>query len=138
MKSFWAFIFFSIMTRFHLLFQKLSKNFPVLEKLFSVGWKVVLTEILIEIPFMILESSFLIRFLFGVTLGLTFWQYIVIASTLYLLIEFGRWAFVRFISKSNDYRFWKHELEMLQILLNWLKRLRRKTKDKLLEKQEEN
>ena len=119
---------FLIMTRFHLFLQALLERFPILQKLFGVGWKVVLTETLIEIPFTILESSFLMRFLFGVTLGLTLWQYLVIAAALYLLIELGRWAFARFVSKSKDYRFWKHELEMLQMLLNGLKRLRCRAK----------
>ena len=126
------------MTRFHLFFQALLERFPILQKLFGVGWKVVLTETLIEIPFTILESSFLMRFLFGVTFGLTLWQYLVIAAALYLLIELGRWAFARFVSKSKDYRFWKHELEMLQILLSWLNQLRRARKDRRLKNQEEN
>ena len=85
--------------RFRSLLQTVEKRFPILQKLLGVGWKVALTEVLIEIPFLILESSFLMRFLFGVTLGLTFWQYIVIAATLYLTIELGRWAFSRFIRK---------------------------------------
>lgn len=129
---------FLIMTRFHLFFQALWERFPILQKLCGVGWKVVLTETLIEIPFTILESSFLMRFLFGVTLGLTLWQYIVIAATLYLLIELGRWAFARFVSKSNDYRFWKHELEMLQILLGWLSQFRKTKKDRRLKNQEKS
>lgn len=119
--------------RFRSLLQTIGKRFPILQKLLGVGWKVALTEVLIEIPFIILESSFLMRFLFGVTLGLTFWQYIVIAATLYLTIELGRWAFSRFIRKSSDYRFWKHELEVLQILLDWLKQLRNTAKRKQLE-----
>ena len=118
------------MMHLRVFLQSLWGRFPVLQKLFGVGWKVVLTEALIEIPFTILESSFLMRFLFGVTLGLTLWQYLVIAATLYLLIECGRWAFARFVSKSKDYRFWKHELEMLQILLSWLSQLRRMKKDR--------
>ena len=126
------------MTRFHLFLQTLWQRFPILQKLCGVGGKVILTEALIEIPFMILESSFLVRFLFGVTLGLTFWQYIVIAATLYMLIELGRWAFTRFISKSNDYRFWKHELEMVKILFEWFKRLRKKPQDKSLQNQDKN
>ena len=124
------------MSRLRSFFQTLSERFPVLEKLFGLGWKVVLTEALIEIPFLILESSFLMRFLFGVTLGLTLWQYIVIAAALYLLIELGRWAFTRFISRSNDYRFMKHELEIMQILLDWLSQLRSTTKNKNLKNQE--
>ena len=124
------------MSRLRSFFQTLSERFPVLEKLFGLGWKVVLTEALIEIPFLILESSFLMRFLFGVTLGLTLWQYIVIAAALYLLIESGRWAFTRFISRSNDYRFMKHELEIMQILLDWLSQLRSTTKNKNLKNQE--
>lgn len=124
------------MSRLRSFFQTLSERFPVLEKLFGLGWKVVLTEALIEIPFLILESSFLMRFLFGVTLGLTLWQYIVIAAALYLLIELGRWAFTRFISRSNDYRFMKHELEIMQILLDWLSQLRSTTKNRSSKNQE--
>lgn len=121
------------MVRLRVFFRSLWGRFPVLQKLFGLGWKVVLTEALIEIPFTILESSFLMRFLFGVTLGLTLWQYLVVAAALYLLIELGRWAFARFVSKSNDYRFWKHELEMLQILLGWLRQLRNKGKHEPVE-----
>ncbi len=123
-------------SRLRSFFQTLSERFPVLEKLFGLGWKVVLTEALIEIPFLILESSFLMRFLFGVTLGLTLWQYIVIAAALYLLIELGRWAFTRFISRSNDYRFMKHELEIMQILLDWLSQLRSTAKNRSSKNQE--
>lgn len=123
-------------SRLRSFFQTLSERFPVLEKLFGLGWKVVLTEALIEIPFLILESSFLMRFLFGVTLGLTLWQYIVIAAVLYLLIELGRWAFTRFISRSNDYRFMKHELEIIQILLDWLSQLRSTAKNRNSKNQE--
>ncbi|MDB9529772.1 hypothetical protein PN498_27535 [Oscillatoria sp. CS-180] len=119
-------------------FQALGNRFPILQKLFGVGWKVVLTEALIEIPFTILESSFLMRFLFGVTLGLTLWQYLVIAAALYILIELGRWTFSRFVTRSNDYRFWKHELEMLQILLGWLSQLRRTNKNRHLHGKEEH
>ncbi|WP_346293229.1 hypothetical protein [Sphaerothrix gracilis] len=119
-------------------FQALGNRFPILQKLFGVGWKVVLTEALIEIPFTILESSFLMRFLFGVTLGLTLWQYLVIAATLYILIELGRWTFSRFVTRSNDYRFWKHELEMLQILLGWLSQLRRTDKNRHLHGKKEH
>ncbi|MEO0826495.1 MAG: hypothetical protein AAFY20_00465 [Cyanobacteria bacterium J06639_14] len=107
-------------------FQAIGERFPILQKLFGVGWKVTLTEVLIEIPFLILESSFLMRFLFGITLGLTLWQYFVVAAALHLLIECGRWAFARFVSKSDDYQFWQHELELLQILRGWLHQ-RRKT-----------
>ena len=121
---------------FRSFFQTLSRRFPILQKLFGLGWKVVLTEALIEIPFAILESSFLMRFLFGVTLGLTFWQYIVIAAALYLLIELGRWAFTHFVSKSNDYRFMKHELEILQILLDWFSQTRSTTKNRNVKNQE--
>lgn len=124
------------MSRLRSFFQTLSERFPVLEKLFGLGWKVVLTEALIEIPFLILESSFLMRFLFGVTLGLTLWQYIVIAAALYLLIELGRWAFTRFISRSNDYRFMKHELEIMQILLDWLSQIRSTAKNRSSKNQE--
>lgn len=116
------------MLRLRSFFQVLGDRFPILQKLFGVGWKVVLTEALIEIPFTILESSFLMRFLFGVTLGLALWQYLVIAAALYLLIELGRWAFSRFVSRSNDYRFWKHEREMLQILFDGFKQLNGRAK----------
>lgn len=138
MKSIQGFGPVPTMMHLRLFFQTLWERFLVLQKLFGLGWKVVLTEALIEIPFTILESSFLMRFLFGITLGLTLWQYLVIAATLYLLIELGRWAFSRFVSKSNDYRFWKHELEMLEILLGWLSQLRRTKKDRRLKNQEEN
>ena len=116
--------------RLRLFFQAHWERFPVLQKLVGLGWKVVLTEALIEIPFTILESSFLMRLLFGMTLGLTLWQYLVIAAILYLLIELGRWAFSRFVSKSNDYRFWNHELGMLKVLLGWLSHLRRTMQEK--------
>ncbi len=125
------------MLRLRSFFQTLGDRFPILQKLFGVGWKVILTEALIEIPFAILESSFLMRFLFGVTLGLTLWQYLVIAAALYLLIELSRWAFSRFVAKSNNYRFWKHELEVLQILLSWLRQLRRTNENRQLKEKEE-
>lgn len=129
---------FPLMVQLRIFLQSLWGRFPVLQKLFGVGWKVMLTEALIEIPFVILESSFLMRFLFGVTLGLTLWQYLVIAAALYLLIELGRWAFSHFVTRSNDYRFWKHELEMLQILLDWFSQRRRAKKDRQLQRQEEH
>ena len=119
------------MLRLRSLLQALGDRFPILQKLFGVGWKVVLTEALIEIPFTILESSFLMRFLFGVTLGLTLWQYLVIAAALYLLIELGRWVFSRFVSRSNDYRFWKHEREMFKILLDGFEQLRDRARNRL-------
>lgn len=111
---------------------RLSDRFPFLKKLLNVGWKIVLTETLIEIPFLILESSLLMRLLFGFTLGLTFWQYVGVASGLYLLIEGGRWAFTRFIRRSNDYRFFKHEWELLQTVLIAAAQLRRKYRTKPL------
>lgn len=114
------------MTRFRRFFRRLSGRFPILQRLFSVGWKVILTETLIEIPFLILESSVLMRLLFGFTLGLTLWQYVVLATALYLLIEGGRWAFARYVRKSNDYQFFKHEWELWQILLRGISQLRRK------------
>jgi len=114
------------------LLNRLSARFPVLQKICGVGWKVILTEALIEIPFLILESSVLMRLLFGFTLGLTFWQYVGVASGLYLLIEGGRWAFTRFVRKSNDYSFFKHEWELLQTLLTAAVQLRRKYRTKPL------
>ncbi|RZM79093.1 hypothetical protein [Leptolyngbya iicbica] len=126
------------MMHLRVFLQSLWGRFPVLQKLFGVGWKVVLTEALIEIPFTILESSFLMRFLFGVTLGLTLWQYFVIAAALYLLIELGRWVFSRFVSRSNDYRFWKHELEMLEILFDGFKQLRGRAKNRFSKDHGEN
>lgn len=114
------------MAQFRQVFSCLLNRFPILQKLFGVGWKVILTETIIEIPFLILESSVLMRFLFGFTLGITFWQYVALAASLYLLIEAVRWAFARYIWKSNDYRLLKHERELWQILLNSITQLRRK------------
>jgi len=107
-------------------FVRLVSRFPLLQKLLGIGWKVVLTEILIEIPFLVLESSVLMRFLFGFTLGLTLWQYLVVACGLYLLIEGGRWAFACYVRKSKDYQFFKHERELLQFVLTGIAHLRRK------------
>jgi hypothetical protein len=105
---------------------RLVSRFPILQKLFGIGWKVLLTETLIEIPFLILESSILMRFLFGFTLGLTLWQYLVVACGLYLLIEGGRWAFARYFRKSDNYQFFKQERELLQLILTGIAHLRRK------------
>lgn len=107
-------------------FARLVSRFPIFKKLFGIGWKVVLTETLIEIPFLILESSILMRFLFGFTLGLTLWQYLVIACSLYLLIEGGRWAFARYFRKSKNYQFFKQERELFQLFLDGIAHLRRK------------
>jgi hypothetical protein len=105
---------------------RLVSRFPILQKLFGIGWKVLLTETLIEIPFLILESSILMRFLFGFTLGLTLWQYLVVACGLYLLIEGGRWVFACYFRKSNNYKFFKQERELLQLILTGIAHLRRK------------
>jgi hypothetical protein len=108
--------------------RRLLDRFPILQKLFGVGWKAVLTETLIEIPFLILESSALMQLLFGFTIGLTFWQYVVVAGSLYLLIEGGRWGFARFVRKSKDYRFFQHEWELWQMFLKGMVHLRRKSR----------
>jgi hypothetical protein len=105
---------------------RLVSRFPILQKLFGIGWKVLLTETLIEIPFLILESSILMRFLFGFTLGLTLWQYLVVACGLYLLIEGVRWVFACYFRKSNNYKFFKQERELLQLILTGIAHLRRK------------
>lgn len=114
------------MTYLRQYFFRLVARFPWLQKLFGVGWKVVLTETLIEIPFLILESSVVMRFLFGFTLGLTLWQYLVVAFALYLLIEGGRWAFARYIRKSKDYQLFKQEIELLQLMGTGIAHLYRK------------
>jgi hypothetical protein len=107
-------------------FARLVSRFPILQKFLGIGWKVLLTETLIEIPFLILESSILMRFLFGFSLGLTLWQYLVIACGLYLLIEGGRWVFVSYFGKSRNYKFFKQERELLQLVLIGIAHLRRK------------
>jgi hypothetical protein len=105
---------------------RLVSRFPILQKLFRIGWKIVLTETLIEIPFLILESSILMRFIFGFTLGLTLWQYLVVACGLYLLIEGGRWVFTYYFRKSNNYQIFKPERELLQLILTGIAHLRHK------------
>ena len=102
-----------LMLRLRSSFQTLGDRFPILQKLFGVGWKVILTEALIEIPFAILESSFLMRFLFGVTLGLTLWQYLVIAAALYLLIELSR------SERVSSYQSGRHTSQLLLFHLSW-------------------
>ncbi len=116
------------MTDLRQYFARLVSRFPLLQKLFGVGWKVILTETLIEIPFLILESSVAMRLLFGFTLGLTLWQYMAIAAVLYLLIEGGRWTFARYVRKSNHYQLFKQEKEVLQIVIAGIVQLRRKLK----------
>jgi hypothetical protein len=66
------------------------------------------------------------RFLFGFTLGLTLWQYLVIACSLYLLIEGGRWVFAFYVGKSRNHKFFKQERELLQLVLAGIAHLRRK------------
>jgi hypothetical protein len=106
----------------------LLNRYPVLQKLSGVGWKVVLTETLIEIPFLILESSALMRLLFGFTLGLTLWQYVGVATLLYLLLEVGRWAFVCYVRRSKDYRVLDNERSLLQLIWKGITQLRQKIK----------
>lgn len=57
------------------------------------------------------------RLLFGFTLGLTLWQYVVLAAALYSVIEVAHRAFVRYICKCTNYQFLKHEWELRRLLL---------------------
>ncbi len=62
---------------------------PLLRRLAPLGWKYVLVEALLEIPFLLLEFTIWFGPLFGVTIGLSLWQCVLLAIVLYLLVEGG-------------------------------------------------
>jgi hypothetical protein len=93
----------------------------LLQRLAPLGWKYVLVEALIEIPFLLLEFTIWFGPLLGVTIGLRLWQRVLLAIVLYLLVEGGRFVTVTMVFK-RQYRFLSAEWELLKAAVAWIAR----------------
>ncbi|MDX2004114.1 MAG: hypothetical protein SFU83_02460 [Meiothermus sp.] len=87
-----------------------------------LGGKLLLLQILIEIPFLILEASLLVGAASGGGRGLALWQSALLVAAVYLLLEALFFAVQR-LRGNRQHRWFESE----RVMLGWvLSRLRRR------------
>jgi hypothetical protein len=80
-----------------------------------LGGKLLLLQVLIEIPFLILEATLLVGAATGGTRGLPLWLGALLVAAVYLLIEAGFWLVQRW--RGNPGHRW---FESERLLVGWI------------------
>jgi hypothetical protein len=111
-----------LMQYVHTFISRLTTQYPTLRQGTTAGLKVVLVQLLIEIPFLILESSLLIGALLGVQHGIALWQTALVAVIVYMLVESALFTYAK-LRKTGSYRFLHAERVMIRLGWSLCRRL---------------
>jgi hypothetical protein len=92
---------------------------PLLRELGPLGLKLLLVQVLIEIPFLILEASLLAGALAAGAAGANLWLSVALVIGLYALIEAGLWLVARM--RGRPYQLLHAERALLALLWQQLR-----------------